>query len=265
MPTMDLPDGSKLHYREDGSGPPLVLVHGSPADSRAWARVTPHLRDRFRVIAVDLPGYGGSDGVPDAPVGRAALMGSRVARLIESCGGAAGLAGHSYGGLVALQAALQAKAGAVARLVVLEPMFMRGLQLLVDPALPGATAYFDDYVRRVDAGEDGAVRHMIDFWFGTGAYARLPEPVRGYLNANAPRNVLDVRSSFNDSATAAQLGALALPVLMVWGDRSPDLVLAMGRALQKLVPGVRLEALPGANHAMLDTHPEAVARLIAGA
>ena len=265
MPTLDLPDGGKLSYREDGSGPPLVLVHGSPADSRAWARVTPHLRGRFRVIAVDLPGYGGSDGLPDAPLGRAALMGSRVARLIESCGGGVGLTGHSYGGLVALQAALQARAGAVARLTVLEPMFMRGLQLLADPALPAATDYFEDYVRRVDAGEDGAVRHMIDFWFGEGAYARLPEPVRGYLNTNAPRNVLDVRSSFEDTMTAEQLAALVLPVLMVYGDRSPDLVPTMGRALQKLVPGVRMEALPGANHAMLDTHPEAVARLIAEA
>lgn len=262
MPTMDLPDGSKLSYREEGSGPPLVLVHGSPADSRAWTRVTPHLRDRFRVIAVDLPGYGGSDGVPDAPVGRAALMGGRVARLVESCGGTVGLAGHSYGGLVALQAVLQAKAGAVARLVVLEPMFMRGLQLLGDPATPAATAYFDDYVRRVEAGEEGAVRHMIDFWFGTGAYARLPEPVRGYLNANAMRNVLDVRSSFNDTATAEQLAALALPVLMIWGGKSPDLVPAMGRALQRLVPGVRLSEIPDANHAMLDTHPDAVAKLI---
>lgn len=264
MPSLDLPDGSKLSYREDGSGPPLVLVHGSPADSRAWARVTPYLKDRFRVIAVDLPGYGGSNGVPDAPVGRAALMGSRVARLIESCGPAI-VAGHSYGGLIALQAVLQAKAGAVVRLVVLEPMFMRGLQILADPALPAATDYFQDYVRRVDAGEDGAVRHMIDFWFGQGAYARLPEPVRGYLNANAPRNVLDVRSSFEDTMTAAQLASLALPVLMVYGGRSPDLVPAMGRALQQLVPRVRMEAIPDANHGMLDTHPEAVARLIADA
>lgn len=264
MPTLEWGEGLKLAYREEGNGPALVLVHGSPADGRAWGRVAPFLRARFRLLIVDLPGYGASDPVPDAPHGRAALMGKAVARLAESHGPAI-VAGHSYGGLVALQAALQARAGAVSRLVVLEPMFMRGLQLLADPAVVPATAYFQDYVGRVEAGEPGAVRHMIDFWFGPGAYTRLPEQARSYLDANAPRNILDVRSSFDDTATAEQLAALALPVLMVWGDRSPDLVPAMGRALQKLVPGTRLEAIAGANHAMLDSHPEAVARPIAGA
>ena len=56
MPSLDLSDGKKLGYREEGSGPPLVLMHGSPGDSRSWGRVMPHLRDRFRVLAVDLPG-----------------------------------------------------------------------------------------------------------------------------------------------------------------------------------------------------------------
>ncbi|HYC63143.1 MAG TPA: alpha/beta hydrolase [Reyranellaceae bacterium] len=262
MPTLDLGDGRKLNYREEGNGPPLVLVHGSPADSRAWNRVVPFLRDRYRLVMPDLPGYGGSDPVPDPPKGRAALMGSALARLIESVGPAA-VAAHSYGGLVALQATVQAKPGTVTRLIVLEPMFMRGLQILGDPALAPATAYFEDYCRRVDAGEDGAVRLMIDFWFGNGAYERLPDPVRAYLNANAALNVLDVRSSFNDIATAEQLGALKQPVLMIYGDKSPDVVPAMGRALVKLVPNARMEVLAGANHGMLDFHAEAVARLIA--
>ena len=115
MPTFDLSPGRKLTYREEGEGPPLLLVHGSPGDSRSWARVAPHLRDRFRVLAVDLPGYGGSDGVPDEPVGRAALMGAAVARLAETCGQPVRLAGHSYGGVVAVQAALQSAPGTIER------------------------------------------------------------------------------------------------------------------------------------------------------
>jgi pimeloyl-ACP methyl ester carboxylesterase len=95
-----------------------VLVHGSPGDSRSWGRVVPHLSGRFRVLAVDLPGYGGSDKVADAPEGRAALMGAGVAKLIESCVAPVGVAGHSYGGVVALQAALQARPDTVDRLVL---------------------------------------------------------------------------------------------------------------------------------------------------
>jgi len=263
MPTLEWGAGRKLNWREDGSGPPLVLVHGSPADGRAWNRVVPFLRDRFRLVMPDLPGYGASDPVPDEPEGRVAMMGSAIARLIESVGPAA-VAGHSYGGLVALAATLQAKPGAVTRLSLLEPMFQCGLKLVDDPTLPPVRAFFEAYVRRVDAGEPDAVGLMIDYWFGTGAFTRLPDPVRGYLNANAPRNVLDVRSSFTVEMTAQQLGGLALPVLYVWGDRSPEVIPAMGRALTKLVPGARMEAIAGGNHGMLDLHPEAVAKFIAG-
>ena len=262
MPTLEWRAGHKLNWREEGSGPPLVLVHGSPADGRAWNRVVPFLKDRFSLVMPDLPGYGASDPVPDAPEGRAALMGTAIARLIESVGPAA-VAGHSYGGLVALEATLQAKPGAVTRLTVLEPMFIRGLTLVDDPTLPPVRTFFEAYVQRVDAGEPDAVGLMIDYWFGKGAFTRLPDPVRGYLNTNAPRNVLDVRSSFAADMTAEQLAALTMPLLFVWGDRSPEVIPAMGHALMKLVPGARMEAIAGGNHGMLDFHPEAVAKHIA--
>lgn len=265
MPTIDLPDGRKLGYREEGNGPVLLLVHGSPGDSRSWGRVVPHLRDRFRVLAVDLPGYGISDGVPDEPVGRAALMGAAVVRLAESVGGPVRLAGHSYGGVVAMQAGLQAAPGTIERLVLFEPVFFRALQIIDDSeALEPAAAHFEAYACRVLAGEAGVVRLMIDYWFGDGAFARMPDPVRAHLEASAARNALDVRSSFNDTATAEQLGGFTSPVQVIRGDRSPEIVRAIGRGMVQLLPNVRLDALAGANHDMLDSHPEAVARLIAG-
>ena len=108
MPTLEWSPGRKLAWREEGSGPPLVLVHGSPADGRAWNRVVPFLKEGHRLIMPDLPGYGASDPVPDDPKGRAALMGTALACLIDSVGPVA-LAGHSYGGLIALEATLQPK------------------------------------------------------------------------------------------------------------------------------------------------------------
>ncbi|MGH8432714.1 MAG: alpha/beta fold hydrolase, partial [Solimonas sp.] len=172
----------------------------------------PHLKDRFGTLAVDLPGYGGSDPVPDEPRGRAALMGAAVARLIEGCEQPVRVAGHSYGGVVALQAALQVAPGAIESVVLFEPVFFRALQLTDDPALGPATEHFEDYVGRARAGEDGAVRLMIDYWFGKDAYGRLPDPVRSYLDANARCNALDVLSSFNDTATVGRLANLSAPV-----------------------------------------------------
>lgn len=265
MPTLDLTEGKKLNYREEGNGPALLLVHGSPGDSRSWGRVVPHLREQFRVLAVDLPGYGSSDGVPDEPVGRAALMGAAVARLVECAGEPVRLVAHSFGGVIALQAAVQAAPGTIAQMILFEPVFFRALQLTNDrEALDPATAHFDDYARRALEGEPGVVRLMVDYWFGDQAFARMPDPVRAYLDANAARNALDVRSGFNDSVTAPQLAAFTPPVHVICGDRSPEVVRAIGRGLLKLLPNARLDALAGANHGMLDSHPEAVARLIAG-
>ena len=265
MPTFALPDGRKLAYREEGSGPPLVLVHGSPGEGRSWGRVVPHLKDRFRTICPDLPGYGGSDRLEvDEPAGRMAGMGAAVARLVGSLGTPVRLVGHSYGGNIALQAALQARPEAVERIVLFEPVYFRALQLTGDDAaLEPAVAHFEDYARRATAGEPEVVRLMIDYWFGAGAFARMPDPVRSHLSASAGRNAIDVRSSFLGTSTAADLAALHRPVTIVDGETSHEVVHSIARALVTLLPNARMEGLAGANHGMLDTHPEAVARLIA--
>ena len=49
-----------LAIREEGAGDPLVLVHGAGTSGAIWHRATPRLAARRRVIAPDLPGYGGS-------------------------------------------------------------------------------------------------------------------------------------------------------------------------------------------------------------
>lgn len=270
MPTLDLPmfnlpDGRKLAYREEGSGPPLVMVHGSPGEGRSWGRVVPHLKARFRTICPDLPGYGGSDRLEvDEPAGRMAAMGAAVARLVDSLGEPVRLVGHSYGGNIALQAAMQVQPNAVERIVLFEPVYFRALQLTGDDAaLKPAVAHFEDYARRATAGEPEVVRLMIDYWFGDGAFGRMPDPVRGYLSASAARNAIDVRSGFLGTSTVADLAALQYPVTIVDGETSRDVVRSIARALVKLLPNARMEGLAGANHGMLDTHPEAVARLIA--
>lgn len=252
----------QLNYREEGSGSPLVLVHGSPGDSRSWGRVVPHLREHFRVIAVDLPGYGKSPRIDDQPSGRVARIGARLAEVIEMHDAPVIVAGHSFGGVVALQAALQAPAGAVTKLVLFEPVFMRGLELVGDPALEAVRAHFDDYVARVAIGEDGAISRMVDYWFGEGSYSQMPMAVRAYLDANASLNALDVRSVFNDLVKAEQLAAFSASVVVACGDRSPDVVGAISQAILRLVPNADLKTIAGANHGMLDTHPQAVAELI---
>ena len=262
MPVLDLPQGGMLSYREIGNGPPLVLVHGSPGEGRSWGRVASKLVDRHRVLMPDLPGYGGSDPVAQDPQSRTAKIGAAIAALIETCGEPVRLCGHSYGGNVALHAALAVRHG-IAHLTLLEPVFFRALELTgAEDVRRPAAEFFAGYADRVTGGKPEAVGEMIDFWFGTGAFARLPHQVQGFLTAAAPKNGRDVRSSLAEALTREQLASFAKPVLVAYGAASPPIASAIAEALVSLLPAARLHAIDGASHGMLDTHPDAVAALL---
>src|SRR5258706_5418502 len=172
------------------------------------------------------------------------------------------LCGHSYGGNVALQAAL-AHRTRVRGLALFEPVFFRGLDIAGEHgALDAARVHFEDYVRQVEGGDSAAVFRMIDFWFGAGAFERLPPPVRGFLEKAAPKNAADVKASLSETVPAADLAAFDRPTIIAYGASSPPVVAVIATTLARLL--ARAEALPiaGGTHAMLDTHPEAVAAVI---
>ena len=60
--------GSKIHYIDEGSGDPILFIHGNPTSSYLWRNVIPHLQDSGRCIALDLIGMGKS-GKPDINYG----------------------------------------------------------------------------------------------------------------------------------------------------------------------------------------------------
>jgi len=255
--------GGAVSYDEYGAGPVIVLVHGSPATSRAWQRVAERLSTRFRVIAPNLPGYGQT---PPAPPGRRGNAGY-AAEAIESLAGLAGpplvLAGHSFGGVVALRAALRGAMGPRA-LALFEPVAVPVLDAIGDGAgFAAARGVFDDYTSSFDAGDGHAVRKMADFWFGRGAFERMPSPMRDFLLANTGQNVQDVRATFGERYTGQSLGQLEMPVLAVHGSRSPAVMAAICEAIASRVPRGSLAVLDGADHALTATHADAVAGLIA--
>jgi 3-oxoadipate enol-lactonase len=108
-------DGARLYYQTAGAGEPLVLLHGLGASSADWEYQVPEFARRFFVIAVDFRGHGASDRTGDYSVTRfaadtwALLDRLKVSRPV--------LLGHSMGGAVAMQMALD-RPGAVARLVL---------------------------------------------------------------------------------------------------------------------------------------------------
>jgi pimeloyl-ACP methyl ester carboxylesterase len=113
-------NGTTLHYVAGGQGPALILIHGFPENWSAYARIMPRLASRFRVVAVDLRGIGGS--TPSEGGYDAATMAEDVHQLVRTLGlDRPYVVGHDLGGWVAYA------------LVRLHPDAVRGLMILDVP------------------------------------------------------------------------------------------------------------------------------------
>src|SRR5690349_18162579 len=95
-------DGTSIAFTRSGSGPPLVLVHGTTADHTRWAPILPELETRFTVHAVDRRGRGGSGDGPRYALDREF---DDIAAVVDAIGAPVMLLGHSYGAICSLEAA----------------------------------------------------------------------------------------------------------------------------------------------------------------
>jgi len=263
MPTLRISDADAIAYDDAGQGPVIVLVHGSPGTSRAWQPVAERLAPRFRVIAPNLPGYGGTTRPAGEEPGDSSYAAGLIEALIAEVGAPAVLAGHSYGGAVALVTTLRGRVKPRG-LALFEPVAIPVLAAVGETeAFAAARALFEGYCASFERGDPGAVRIMVDYWFGAGALDQMPAPMREFLVAHTGHNVRDVRATFRDPYSAAALRGLTMPVLCALGSRSPAMMGKIVEAIASHVPRGIIKRIEKANHAMTTTHADAVAALIA--
>lgn len=112
----------QVHYREDGSGPPLVLLHESPLSGRIYEHCLPFLGRRTRALAPDTPGYGASEPPPDLPT--IEDYAERLILFADALGlGEFALAGNHTGGGIAAQIAVTHPDRVRALIVIGSPLF----------------------------------------------------------------------------------------------------------------------------------------------
>lgn len=137
-----------LAFDRRGSGPPVVLIHPLGADRRVWDPVMDHLAARRDVLAVDVPGFGGSPAL-DGPATPAALAAALGAFLGEQGLDAPQVVGNSHGGWLALELARLGRASSVVAIApaglwprALAPKRGTGRRLarLAAPLLPALTS-----------------------------------------------------------------------------------------------------------------------------
>ena len=252
------------YFKDVGSGTPVVCIHSSASSSGQWRALMERLADRFRVLAVDLYGSGKTAAwVPDRPM----YLDDELALLspvFQAAGECFHLVGHSFGGAVALKAALAGRDRLIS-LVLYEPVLFSVLvaDAPESPAAREILAVRDDTVRLVDEGDlVASAQRFIDYWMGEGAWAATPEARRPALAA-AMRSVKpEWHAAFHEPSTLDAFAAVDVPTLFLTGTRSKASARAVARLLTAVLPRVRMEEIEGVGHMAPLTHPDRVNPLI---
>jgi pimeloyl-ACP methyl ester carboxylesterase len=255
---------ARAFFRVVGTGPTVVCIHASASSSAQWRPLMDRLAGRFRTLAVDLYGSGKSPRWPDD---RALSLADEVA-LLEPVLAAAGdrfhVVGHSYGGAVALKAAL-ADPDRIRSLVVYEPVLFSVL-LAEDPTQPAAreiVAVRDDTVAALECGNPSAAgARFLDYWIGPGTWAGMPEARRSAVATAMGSLTAEWHAAFNERTPLSAFASLDVPTLCLTGSDSPDASRGVARLLTKVMPRVTDVEIAGVGHMGPVTHPERINALI---
>ena len=210
-------------FREAGAGPGVVCLHSNASSSNQWRALMETLAPKYHVLAADSYGAGKS---PAWPTDRPLALRDEVA-LLEPVFARAGdpftLVAHSYGGAVALIAALT-QPGRMRALALYEPTLFALIDAESAPPndADGIRGVVDGAVAALAAGDPSmAAERFVDFWTGKGAWARTPEPRRSPIAASIV-NVHGWRKAlFEEPTTLASFSRLNTPVLYMVGKNSP--------------------------------------------
>ncbi|MDP3047781.1 MAG: alpha/beta hydrolase [Chloroflexota bacterium] len=225
-------------------GTPVVFIHGAGGNRLLWGSQLRGLSSAQRVVALDLPGHGRSDGPGMATIGSYAEV---AAEVLGRLGSAAVLVGHSMGGGVALQLALEWP-GLVAGLVLLGT----GGRLRVAPSLLGGLQ--DDF--------GGAVEAITGLAFATATASAIRKRGEGALLAAGPATLLGDFQACDSFDVLARLGEIHFPCLVICGAEDRLTPVKYSESLARGIPGARLQVIPSAGHMAMLEEPAAVSQSI---
>ncbi|HMF08726.1 MAG TPA: alpha/beta fold hydrolase [Thermoanaerobaculia bacterium] len=246
--------GSPIEVRQEGSGRTVVLIHGYPLDGAMWSSVARRLSDRFRVLKPDLPGHGEN---PAAPEGTIDSYADFVSSVVEASGGAVGLAGFSMGGYVAL-ALLKRRPEQVAALALVDS------RAVADDEV--ARAKRDESIALLrQSGVEPVAEAMLGKLLAPEALTRgdLADRVRRIVRRqSAAAFESDLMAMRGRPDSVEFLSKIAIPALIVAGEKDVISQPDEGRAMAEAIPGARLTLIPGSGHLTPMESPAAVARAL---
>ncbi|MER5310556.1 alpha/beta fold hydrolase [Streptomyces sp. NPDC002773] len=264
--TVETPAGPRtasLTYERRGTGEPLLLLHGIGHHWQAWEPVLDILAAERDVIAVDLPGFGASDDLPEGCPYDLATVG----RVLDAFCAALGVerphvAGNSLGGLLALELGREKRVRSV---TALSPAGFwsegeRRYAFVTLRAMRGAARSMPvPLIERLSRTPSGRAALTSSIYARPGR--RSPEAV--YAETLALREATGFRQTLAaGGAVRFRDDVPEVPVTVAWGTRDRLLLPRQGVRAKRTLPGARLVRLPGCGHVPMSDDPALVARVV---
>ena len=243
-------DGTRIGFQELGSGPPLVLVHGSLSTGDAWLPVATAMGEEFTCYVMDRRGRGRSGDAAEHALDRES---EDIKAVLDVAGPGAHLLGHSYGAICAIEAARRFPVG---RLVLYEPPLMfRG---------PRAVALIERFRAAVRSNQlDQALSIFMEDQLPNEMSALQGTPIWQELAALTLTLTRELEAIQRLAPSWERYRELSVPTLLLLGTATSADLEAASSALEEALPNARTVLLDGHGHVANLTSPDLVARAVA--
>jgi 3-oxoadipate enol-lactonase len=242
--------GARIHWDEEGSGAPLLLIMGLGWPLQAWHRLRPVLSEKYRTIAVDNRGVGRSEA-PAGPYSIAQMAADAAAVLNAARVNAAHIFGVSMGGMIAQEFALQ------------YPNKVRSLILGCTAAGGPEAVRAEEAALQVlmtrGQDPDQFARAINPFIYDAGTSRQLVEEdtaVRRKWYASADAYFAQLQAVIGWEAYS-RLAQIAAPTLVIHGENDRLVPAENGKRIAGRIAGAKLVIIPGASHVFSTDQPAA--------
>jgi pimeloyl-ACP methyl ester carboxylesterase len=247
----------RVRFVELGDGPPLVLLHGLGGNWRNWQANLPALAQRHRVIALDLPGFGGSEPYPGA-VTVARYVDTVVELLDQLQIPRATFVGNSMGGLLTIETAVRHPDRVNAAILVCSggiPLTSLRHRLVTIPQARAVNRVLRLRLSRRAVNQSHLVRLLLGGQIFHDPGTIPPDLLAVALNGLGAPGFGPALAAAAGYDARLRAPAVGCPTLQLWGRQDPLLPLAMGEELHRRIPGSRLEVWDETGHCPMLENP----------